>query len=187
MHTDSVIEFLQSEVEAGYKSVETLQLLHLIGKILCSYKNFVTYRMKGIVLDRIFNALRDSQITKVPSTTLSEILSSVRSQNLGWRFFIDSVNKLHFNGESDDLFFVKSFSIVKGHFRTMQILDVTLLKLLVNDLLVPHFGNLSTVVRKQVVLTLSEAWYAVDVRLQSQSQLFDVDFASMLKFKLNQG
>lgn len=141
--------------------------------------------MKGIVLDRIFNALRDSKITRVPSSTLCEILSSVRSQNLGWRFFIDSVNKLHLNGEVDDCFFVKSFSIVTGHFRTMQVLDVTLLNLLVENLLVPNFSNSSTVVRKQVVLTLSEAWYAVDVRLQSQSCLFELDFPGMLKSKLN--
>lgn len=121
--------------------------------------------MKGVLLDRIFNALRDSSISRIPSTTLSEILSSVRSQNLGWRFLIDSVNKLHENGEADDLFLVKSFSLVTGHFRAMQILDVTLLQLLVDHLLVPQFGNQSTVVRKQVVLTLSEAMYAVDVRL----------------------
>lgn len=182
-----MIEFLQDEIEAGYKSDQTLQQLHLVGKILIHFKNFVTFKMKGIMLDRIFHTLRDSKITKVPSSTLSEILSSVRSQNLGWRFFIDSVNKLDMNGEVDDLFFVKSFSIVTGYFRTMSILDITLLKLLVENLLVPNFANTSSVVRKQVVLTLSQAWYALDVRLQSQSSLYELDFPGMLKDKLNQG
>ena len=103
----------------------------------------------------------------MPSRTFSEILSSVRAQNLGWRFFVDSINKLQEARETDDLFFDKSFNIVRGHLRTMPTFDQSLIHLFIEQMLLPHFESTSTVVRKQVVLTLAELRYAMDVRLST--------------------
>ena len=68
-------------------------------------------------------------------------------------------------------FFVKSFSIICGYLRSIAQLDVGLMKLLVEQLLVPHFENQSTVVRKQVVLSLAELRFVMEVRLLNQSNL----------------
>jgi len=53
----------------------------------------------------------------VPSNSFSEILTAVRGQNLGWRFFVDSVNKLREAGEANELFLVKALIIVQGYFQ----------------------------------------------------------------------
>ena len=95
-----------------YQGEATLRQLNLIGKILPSYKYLLNFKLKGVLLDRIFNILRDREITKVPSRSFCEILSSIRGQNLGWRFFIDSIGKLYKAGETDDLFFLKALSVV---------------------------------------------------------------------------
>ena len=47
----------------------------------------------------------------------------MRAQNLGWRFFVDSVNKLHAAKETDDLFFVKVLCIVQTHLKRMPEFD----------------------------------------------------------------
>ena len=75
---NAVVEYLQSEVELAYAEETTRRQLHLIGKILLIYKPFVTLKLKGVLLDRIFNLLRDEEITWVPAYTFSEILTSVR-------------------------------------------------------------------------------------------------------------
>jgi hypothetical protein len=85
--------------------------LHLVGKILKLYKPYVNLKMKGVLLDRIFNLLRDEEIARVPTSSYSEILTAIRGENLGWRFFIDSINKLDQAGEADEVFFAKAFSI----------------------------------------------------------------------------
>ena len=110
-------------MEDGYKQDETRRQLYLIGKIIHSHKHILTLKLKGVLLDRIFNLLRDSEIHRVPSRTFSEILTYVRADNLGWRFFIDSINKLYKAGETDDLFFEKSLNIVRGLFRSMPTFD----------------------------------------------------------------
>ena len=51
----------------------------------------------------------------------------------------------------------------------MPTLDIGLLKLFVDKLCLIHFENSSTVVRKHVVMTLSELKMAMDVRLLTQS------------------
>ena len=112
--------------------------------------------MKGALLDRIFNLLRDGNINKVPGTTFSAILSRVRGQNLGWRFFIDSISKLSDAGEAEEHFFLKSLSIVQGYLKSTLTLDLALLSLILEQFLITQFENQSTVVRKQVVLTLAE-------------------------------
>ena len=121
--------------------------------------------LKGVLLDRIFNLLRDGDITEIPYHTFSEILSSIRPQNLGWRFFVDSINKLEGAGETDDLFFEKSFNLIKGQLRLMTIIDMDLIKIFVDQLLIPYFENTSTLVRKLVVLNLAELKFVMDVRL----------------------
>ena len=73
-----------------------------------THHSSLTIKMKGALLDRIFNLLRDGNINKVPGTTFSAILSRVRGQNLGWRFFIDSISKLSEAGEAEEHFFLKS-------------------------------------------------------------------------------
>ena len=120
----------------------------MIGKILQHHKPYVTLQIKGIVLDRMFNLLRDEDVARVPTSSFSEILTSVRTENLAWRFFIDSINKLNQTNEADELFFNKALSIVQGHFRQMQTIDMSLMLLLLENLLLPHFENRSTVVRK---------------------------------------
>ena len=85
----------------------------MVGKLLLTYRPRITLKLKGVLLDRIFNLLRDSEnISRVPARTFSEIFTSARDNNLGWRFFVDSINKLHQAGEVDDLFFTKSLSLV---------------------------------------------------------------------------
>ena len=79
-----------------------------------TFRHLVTLKLKGILLDRIFNLLRDSGVSKVPKRTFSEVISGVRSLNLGWRFFVDTINKLHQNGNTNEHFFVKSLSIVQA-------------------------------------------------------------------------
>ena len=140
-------------------------MLQLVGKIMELYRKHITFKLKGVILDRIFNLLRDCKIVKLPAKTFCFILTDIRSQILGWRFFVDSINKLHGAGETDDLFFVKSFSIICGYLRSIFQLDVGLMKLLVEQLLVPHFENQSTMVRKQVVLSLAELRFVIEVRL----------------------
>ena len=76
---NEVVDYLQTEIEAGYQGEETLNQLHLIGKILLNYRQHVNEtKLKGILLDRIFNLLRDGEIHRVPTRTFSEILTSVR-------------------------------------------------------------------------------------------------------------
>ena len=43
--------------------------------------------------------------------------------------------------------------------------DENLMKMIVEQILLPHFENPSTLVRKQVVMTLAELKYAMEVRL----------------------
>lgn len=140
--------YLQGLITQDYRGEITKQELHLIGKILQHHKPYVTLQIKGIVLDRMFNLLRDEDVARVPTSSFSEILTSVRTENLAWRFFIDSINKLNQTNEADELFFNKALSIVQGHFRQMQTIDMSLMLLLLENLLLPHFENRSTVVRK---------------------------------------
>ena len=122
--------FLQAEIETGYNADDTIRQLYLAGKIMYAHKNLIKFKLKGIILDRIFHLLRDKKINKVPSRTFCEILSNVRTHNLGWRFLVDSVNKLYAAKETDDLFFFKVLSIVQSHFRRMPEVDSSLMKLL---------------------------------------------------------
>ena len=168
-YANDVLEYLQGEIEHAYLQETTKRQLHLVGKILKQHRPFVSMKMKGVLLDRIFNLLRDAEIARVPSTSYSEILTFIRGDNLGWRFFIDSINKLDQAGEADDLFFAKAFSIAQGHFREMQAIDLNLVMLFLEQLFLPHFENSSTVIRKQVVMNLAELKLAMDVRLQTQS------------------
>ncbi len=186
-YANDVVEFIQASVEECDDSERVKQQLHLIGKILIGHSHFVTIRMKGVLLDKIFSLLRDAQVDRIPSDTLSVILSMVRGQNLGWRFFVDSINKLETAGEADEHFFVKALSIAQGHFRQMSTIDLSLLSLFVDHLLQPNFENDSTVVRKQVVLTFSELKFAMDVRLQTQSSLLETSFDIFMDGKLNPG
>lgn len=140
-----------------------------------------------MLLDRIFNLLRDSEIHRVPSRTFSEIMSHVRSDNLGWRFFVDSINKLHEAGETDDLFFEKGLNIVRGLLRSMPTFDQSLINLFIDHTLVPYFENQSTVVRKQVVVTLAELRLAMETRLQTQCALYEITFESLMEGKLKAG
>lgn len=168
-YASDVLEYLQGEIEHAYLQETTKRQLHLVGKILKLHRPFVSIKMKGVLLDRIFNLLRDAEIARVPSASYSEILTFIRGDNLGWRFFIDSINKLDQAGEADDLFFAKAFSIAQGHFREMQTIDLSLVMLFLEQLFLPHFENSSTVIRKQVVMNLAELKLAMDVRLQTQS------------------
>ena len=78
-YANEIVDYLQTEIETGYQGEQTLNQLHLIGKILLNYRQNVNEtKLKGILLDRIFNLLRDSEINRVPTRTFSEILSSVR-------------------------------------------------------------------------------------------------------------
>ena len=104
--------YLQGLITQDYRGEITKQELHLIGKILQHHKPYVTLQIKGIVLDRMFNLLRDEDVARVPTSSFSEILTSVRTENLAWRFFIDSINKLNQTNEADELFFNKALSIV---------------------------------------------------------------------------
>ena len=166
-YTNQILEYLQTELTNCYQGEVTLRQLNLIGKILPSYKYLLNFKLKGVLLDRIFNLLRDREITKVPSRSFCEILSSIRGQNLGWRFFIDSIGKLYKAGETDDLFFLKALSVVQGHLRTMHTFDISLNKLLLEQLLLPHYDNPSTVVRKQVVINLAELKLAMEQRMET--------------------
>ena len=76
------------------------------------HRNQITFKLKGVFLDRIFSLLRDKRVPKVHGRTLCEIFSSIRANNQGWRFFLESVAKLHKSGEADELFFNKALSIV---------------------------------------------------------------------------
>ena len=76
------------------------------------HRNLITFKLKGVFLDRIFSLLRDKRVAKVHGRTLCEILSIIRTKNQGWRFFLESVAKLHQSGEADELFFNKVLSIV---------------------------------------------------------------------------
>ena len=147
-YANDVAEHLQHLVEEGYKQDETRRQLYLMGKIIRSYKHVLTLKLKGVLLDRIFNLIRDNEIHRVPSRTFSEILTYVRADNLGWRFFIDSINKLYEAGETDDLFFEKSLNIVRGLFRSMPTFDQCFITLFIDHLLLPYFDNSSTIVRK---------------------------------------
>lgn len=51
----------------------------------------------------------------------------------------------------------------------------------------PNFENESTIVRKQVVLTFSELKFAMEVRLQTQSQLLETSFDLFTEGMLNSG
>ena len=119
-----------------------------------------------MLLDRIFNLLIDSGINRVPASSFAEILTSIRGQNLGWRFFVESINQINdVNNPGNDLFFVKALSIVQGYLKDTSVLDTNLIGILVTELLLPNFENKSTLVRKQVVLTLAELRFVMDVRL----------------------
>ena len=83
----------------------------------------MTIKLKGVLLDRIFNLLRDSEVTQIPHQYFNEILTNVRPENLGWRFFVDSINKLKNAEETDDLFFDKSFNLIRSQLRQMVNFD----------------------------------------------------------------
>ena len=54
-------------------------------------------------------------------------------------------------------------------------------------MLLPHFESTSTVVRKQVVLTLAELRYAMDVRLSTQCALYEISYEGLIGGRLNPG
>ena len=74
--------YLQNEVEAGYcEAEETQRQLYLSGKIMYVHRNQITFKLKGVFLDRIFSLLRDKRVPKVHGRTLCEIFSSIRANN----------------------------------------------------------------------------------------------------------
>ena len=60
--------------------------------------------------------------------------------------------------------------------RAMPDFDTSLIKLFVDQLLLPHFEHSSTVVRKQVVTALAELKLAIEVRLKSDCALNEITF-----------
>lgn len=74
------------------------------------------------------------------------------------------------------MLFMKSLSIVQGHFRQMPNIDTVLIMIFIEHLFLPHFENASTAVRKQVVTSLAELKLAMDVRILAQSQLMNTSF-----------
>ena len=78
VYTNQIVEYLQTEINASYQGEVTLRQLSLVGKILSSYKCLLNFKLKGVLLDRIFNLLRDREINRVPSRSFCEILSSIR-------------------------------------------------------------------------------------------------------------
>ena len=141
-----------------------------------------------MLLDRIFNLLIDNGINKVPASSFAEILTSIRGQNLGWRFFVESINQINdVNSPTNDLFFIKALSIVQGYLRDTSVLDTNLIQLLVKELLLPNFENKSTLVRKQVVLSLAELRFIMEVRLQTQASLCETSYELITHGLLNAG
>ena len=69
----------------------------------------------------------------------------------------------------------------------MPVLDLNLAKLFLGQFLVTHFENPSTVIRKQVVLSLAELKYAMSIRLQTQCQLHETSFELLTLDKLTTG
>ena len=167
-YTDDILEYIQTEIDQNLSLNETQNLLHLMGKILRSYKHFKTIKLRGSLIERILNLVQDNQISLVPKRSFSVIITAVSEQHHGWRFFLDSINKLHVAGMTNDLFFIKCLSIVQGLFRTLENFDIGLAELLTQKFLVTHFENQTTIVRKQVVITLAELKLCMDERLLSQ-------------------
>ena len=58
---------------------ETSRILYLAGKIMYAHGKLITYKMKGVFLDRLFNLLRDTTVSKVQGQPICEILSGIRS------------------------------------------------------------------------------------------------------------
>lgn len=73
------MEHVQEMVEDADSNEDVKRQLNLIGKILIAHSHHISIKMKGILLDKIFSLLRDSEIQRVPSDTFSVILSTVRS------------------------------------------------------------------------------------------------------------
>ena len=84
----------------------------MVGRILHEHREKVTHKLKGVFLERTFDLLRDTTLAKVHARSLAELLKGFRARNYGWHWFLNSIEKLHGNGEADDLLFVKALSIV---------------------------------------------------------------------------
>ena len=69
----------------------------------------------------------------------------------------------------------------------MPTFDQSLVTLFLDSLLLPYFDNSSTIIRKQVVLTLAELRLAMESRLKTQCALYEISYESLLEGKLNSG
>lgn len=56
------MEHVQEMVEDAESNEDVKRQLNLIGKILIAHSHHISIKMKGILLDKIFSLLRDSEI-----------------------------------------------------------------------------------------------------------------------------